>query len=78
MISNKFTYILSVIEIIGLILMIFIHNNIIRISIFVFLMPITLINGQIKKQLYSNNKNLNNKNSSIKDSNNTDLDYNKK
>lgn len=78
MVSNKFTYILSVIEIIGLISMIFIHNNVIRISIFVFLMPITLINGQIKKQLYSDNKNSGNKNSSSKDSSNGNSDENRK
>lgn len=56
--GNKFTYALSIIEIIGLISMIFIHNNVIRIAIFIFLMPISLINAQIKKQMYSDNKNL--------------------
>lgn len=64
--GNKFTYALSIIEIIGLISMIFIHNNVIRIAIFIFLMPISLINAQIKKQMYSDNKkpkNENNKNS---------------
>ncbi|MBY0757122.1 hypothetical protein K5V21_16940 [Clostridium sardiniense] len=59
MFSNKLTHILSVIEIIGLISMIFIHNNVIRIAIFVLLMPIFLINGQIKKQLYAEERKAN-------------------
>ncbi|MBM7836067.1 hypothetical protein [Clostridium sardiniense] len=59
MFSNKLTHILSIIEIIGLISMIFIHNNVIRIAIFVLLMPIFLINGQIKKQLYAEERKAN-------------------
>ncbi|MGG7079452.1 hypothetical protein [Clostridium sardiniense] len=59
MFSNKLTHILSAIEIIGLISMIFIHNNVIRIAIFVLLMPIFLINGQIKKQLYAEEREAN-------------------
>lgn len=70
--GNKFTYTLSVIEIIGLISMIFVHNNIIRIAIFVFLMPISLINAQIKRQMYSE------KNKSDKKDENLDDNKNKR
>lgn len=55
---KKLSYILNVIEILVLISIIFlIHNNVIRGALFVFLIPILLINGQIKKQMYSENKN---------------------
>ncbi|MDQ0150325.1 hypothetical protein ACFO6R_11010 [Eubacterium multiforme] len=55
---KKLSYILNAIEIIVLISIIFlVHNNVIRGALFVFLIPILLINGQIKKQLYSEYKN---------------------
>lgn len=55
---KKLSYILNAIEILVLISIIFlIHNNVIRGALFVFLIPILLINGQIKKQMYSENKN---------------------
>lgn len=69
--GNKFTYTLSIIEIIGLISMIFVHNNIIRIAIFVFLMPISLINAQMKRQMYSANKEYNKEDLKNKNSNNS-------
>lgn len=55
---KKLSYILNAIEILVLISIIFlIHNNVIRGALFIFLIPILLINGQIKKQMYSENKN---------------------
>ncbi|MBP1890583.1 hypothetical protein J2Z53_002188 [Clostridium moniliforme] len=55
---KKLSYILNAIEMLVLISIIFlIHNNVIRGALFVFLIPILLINGQIKKQMYSENKN---------------------
>lgn len=68
--GTKFTYTLSIIEIIGLISMIFVHNNIIRIAIFVFLMPISLINAQIKRQMHAENKKPNKENKDDKNTRN--------
>lgn len=68
--GNKFTYTLSIVEIIGLISMIFVHNNIIRIAIFVFLMPISLINAQMKRQMNAANKKSNKENENNKNKSN--------
>ena len=68
--GNKFTYTLSIVEIVGLISMIFVHNKIIRIAIFVFLMPISLINAQMKRQMNAANKKPNKENENNKNKSN--------
>lgn len=50
--------------------MIFVHNNIIRIAIFVFLMPISLINAQMKRQMNAANKKPNKENENNKNKSN--------
>lgn len=54
---KKISYVLTAIEIIVLIAIIFfVKNNVIRIALFIFLMPILMINGQMKKQMFKEEK----------------------
>ncbi len=59
---RKISNVLTVIELIVLICIIFVaKTGVIRIALFVFLMPILLINGQMKKQMFKEEKEMRDK-----------------